>query len=447
VIKTPVNKSLLGWLIASALLAGEPEPAGAQTAAVPANDFLNSLGICSAVSRRGEHLADTIRVTKFLGLRWFRSAYESDVAVADLLALHEQTGVRFSYGLASGGTDLARLLAGAEKLAAAGALIALEGNNEPNNWGITYQGEKGGRDSSWLALAKLQRDLYRAVKNDVGLKDYPVWSASEMGAETDNVGLQFLTIPSGAGCLMPDGTQYADAANCHNYLTHPSWSGLHENQTWVAADPSRACRVDGLYGNHGLTWRHHFPGYAETDLGRLPRVTTETGVTIGGPVNEEQQARLYLSVYLDQFKRGWSHTSIYLLRDRSDESGNQTYGFYQTDYTPRQAAIYLHNLTTILADDHSIPVPGTLDYTIPNQPSTVHDLLLQSHDGTFDLVVWDEHFTGGSDSINVKLTTPCSSVNIHDPTLGILPAQTLTNASSVALMLSNHPVILQLRHN
>ena len=31
------------------------------------------------------------------------------------------------------------------------------------------------------------------------LKKYPVWSISEDGAEVDNVGLQFLTIPDGAG--------------------------------------------------------------------------------------------------------------------------------------------------------------------------------------------------------------------------------------------------------
>jgi hypothetical protein len=97
----------------------------------------------------------------------------------------------------SGGTDLARLLKGARELASAGALIALEGNNEPNNWGITYQGEKGGRDLSWLPVAKLQQDVYSAVKSDPVLKDYPVWSISENGAQTDNVGLQFLTIPDG----------------------------------------------------------------------------------------------------------------------------------------------------------------------------------------------------------------------------------------------------------
>jgi hypothetical protein len=75
----------------------------AQTTAVSANDFLNSIGVVSAVSRRGEDLANTIKATKYLGLRWFRSGYESRVPVADLIELHNQTGVRFSYGLLSGG--------------------------------------------------------------------------------------------------------------------------------------------------------------------------------------------------------------------------------------------------------------------------------------------------------------------------------------------------------
>ena len=77
----------------------------------------------------------------------------------------------------------------ARPLAQADALLAFEGNNEPNNWGVTYQGEKGGdRAPSSLAVAKLQRDLYKAGDDPV-LKGYPVWSISENGAEVDNVGL------------------------------------------------------------------------------------------------------------------------------------------------------------------------------------------------------------------------------------------------------------------
>ncbi len=371
------------------------------TAAVGVGEFLNSLGACSAISRRGENLASTIDAVTHLGLRWLRVGYESDIPIDDLIELHDRTGVRLSYGLMSGGTDIARLLAGARRLASACALLALEGNNEPNNWGVTYQGEAGGRDRSWLPVAKLQRDLYAAVKNDPVLAKCPVWSISESGAEMDNVGLQFLTIPEGADCLMPDGTRYADFANCHNYMTHPGWPGLHDNQTWIAADPTSVCRVDGLYGNYGRTWRRRYPGYSEADLAMLPKVTTETGVTLDGPVTEQVQASLYLSAYLAQFKRGWSHTCIYLLRDRTDESGNQTFGFYRPDDSPRPAATCLHNLTTILADRGSTSPGGILPYSIPNQPVTVHDLLLQKSDGAFDLVVWGERFTGGSDDVTV----------------------------------------------
>ncbi|MGH2272328.1 glycosyl hydrolase [Anaerohalosphaeraceae bacterium U12dextr] len=411
--------------------------------AVSANDFLDSIGICSAVSVRGENLLSTLKAVRYLGVRWIRAGYESGIPIRDLIEAHKRTGVRFSYGLMSGGTDLGKLLDGARQLAAVGALLALEGNNEPNNWAITYQGQTGGKDASWMAVAALQRDLYEAVKRDSVLKDYPVWNISESGAQTDNVGLQFLTIPNNAGCLMPDGTTYADYANCHNYMTHPSWAGLHDNQTWIAADPTSACKVDGLYGNYGVTWRKQYAGYSDSELLTLPRVTTETGITLDDTITEQVQALLYMSVYLAQFKRGWKYTSVYLLRDRSDEAGNQTFGFYRPDYTPRLAATYLHNLTTILADKSALATPGKLAYAIANQPDTVHDLLLQKQNGTFCLVVWGERFTGGEDTITITLDSPRERIKVYHPTKGISPVQILTKTEAIPLTLSNHPIIIE----
>ena len=64
--------------------------------------------------------------------------------------------------------------------------------------------------------------------------------------------------------------------------------------------------------------------------------------------------------------------------------------------------MYLHNLTTILADPGAVETPGRLNYSIDGQPTTVHDLLLQKSDGTFFLVVWDERLKG-SDDVIVKL--------------------------------------------
>ena len=259
--------------------------------------------------------------------------------------------------------------------------------------------------------------------------------------ESDNVGLQFLTIPTGASTVMPAGTKYADYANVHNYFYHPNSAGLEDNKTWNAADPSSACKVDGLFGEYGTTWAHHYPGYSEAELKTLPRVTTETGTTIGGAITEEIHALNLLSVYLDQFKRGWSYTAVYLLRDRSDEADNQQFGFYKPDYTPRKAAVYLHNLTTILADHGALKTPGSLSYTIPDQPATVHDLLLQKGDGTFEVVLWDERIKG-SDKVTARLGGTHTSATVYDLTIGVTPIQTHRNIDSLTLTLSDHPVIL-----
>jgi len=415
--------------------------------AVATNDFLNSIGVVTTFPDRGQPLARTIEMVRYCGFRWVRAGIEglSDkgpTTIQTFLDLHRETGVRLSWGLVSGGTDVKKLVETGKVLAEAGALLAFEGNNEPNNWGVTYQGEKGGgREHSWMAVAKLQRDLYQAVKRDPVLAKYPVWSISEPGAQRDNVGLQFLTIPPGAQTLMPDGTKYADYANVHNYIYHPHSPYLADNKTWDAADPTAASKVDGLFGNFGVTWARRFRGYTQEQLNTLPRVTTETGTNIEGPVTEEIHGLNLMNLYLAQFKRGYAYTSVYLLRDRTDEDGNQSFGFYRADYSPRKAAIYLHNLMTILADNGTLAKPGHLDFAIANQPETVHELLLQHSEGTFQLIVWDERLRG-QHRVTVQLGVTPASVRIYDPTIGIEPVRTPTNVSSFELALSDHPIVI-----
>jgi hypothetical protein len=290
-------------------------------------------------------------------------------------------------------------------------------------------------------VAKLQRDLYLGVKRDPELARYPVWSISEPGAQTDNAGLQFLEIPKGTATLMPEGTKFADFANVHNYIYHPHAPQPADNKVWDAADPSAASKVDGLYGNFGRTWRKWFRGYGGTELSHLPRVTTETGTGITDQISEDLHGLHLMTIYLAQFKRGYSHTSVYLLRDRTDEAGNQTFGYFRPDYSPRKAAIYLHNLTTILADDRRNARPGRLDYAIGDQPGTVHDLLLQRSDGTFQLIVWGERLSGG-DRVTVSFAQSHRSITIYDPTRGTTPVRQIANARTVELSVSNHPFVI-----
>ena len=445
-----MKKKLFFLTIMSAvfLLTGcdKPKDESNGVLAVSADEFLSSIGAVSSVSRRGEILDETIENMKYTGLRWLRVGFEDDAPVEDFIRLNKEAGTLFSYGLLSGRTEIDRLITESRQLAEAGALIAVEGSNEPNNWGITYQGETGGAMLSWLPVAKMHRDLYQAVKSDPVLKDYPVWATCETGGQIDNTGLQFLTIPEGAdSLLMPAGTKYADYANCHNYVSHPSWPGLHDNQTWLSSSPGKDCPVDGLYGNFGLTWRKKFQGYSDEELETLPRVTTETGYAISekNGVTEEIQARLYLNLYLSQFKRGWKYTAMYLLKGRANEPEHEKYAFFTLENKPKIAAQYLHNFTTILADNANVENLGKIDYTIPEQPETTHDLLLQKTNGNFYLVLWGERFAGGTDKVDVKFLNNYT-IKMYDPTKCSDAINEFKNTNIVALELTNHPIILEI---
>src|SRR6185369_753312 len=85
--------------------------------------------------------------------------------------------------------------------------------------------------------------------------------------------------------------------------------------------------------------------------------------------------------------------------------------------------------------------PGEFDVTIPDQPRTVHDLLLQHSDGTFQLIVWGERLRG-QDRVTIRLGVTPASVRIYDPTIGVEPVQTLSNTSALELTLSDHPIVI-----
>ena len=80
-------------------------------------------------------------------------------------------------------------------------------------------------------------------------------------------------------------------------------------------------------------------------------------------------------------------------------------------------------MTTILADVASMS-PGSLNYSIPAEPTTVHDLLMQKSNGTFYHAVWDERVPGTvTDNLTVNLGKPHASVNIYDPRIGTAAVQ------------------------
>ena len=155
--------------------------AGRQAAAataIPVTDFLNSIGVRLHLSR--SRTTPRRRRSRWSSTRDFagsgaasRGSPTEAPRPCRPISTCTDKPASGSVGAWSAAAPISRnCIETARQLAAADALLAFEGNNEPNNWGVTYQGEKGGgRAPSWLAVAKLQRDLYNAVKSDPVLEE------------------------------------------------------------------------------------------------------------------------------------------------------------------------------------------------------------------------------------------------------------------------------------
>lgn len=430
---------IVRWLALVLCFSVAPTYAG-EVASVAARDFLDSLSMCTHIGQGIDRPTESAAALAYVGIRSIRDDC-SPHHLQDWIAVHRASGVKVVL-TQSGPSDTAisNLMTVSRELAGAGALLAMEGPNEPNNWAVTFEGQKSSGKTTFLPVAKWQSAFYADVKNDPVLRHYPVFHSSEAGgSEPDNVGLQFLVIPADANTLMPAGTKYADFANVHNYICRKP--GIIDNMAWINADPVFHGWTDGLYVEYGRTWAKGFAGYSEAELKQLPRVTTETGWATGGKnLTEEQQGRLYLNLYLAQFKQGFKHTFIYMLRDAGGSDSG--YGIFESNYQPKKSATYLHNLTTMLHDDGAAK-RGTLNYTIPDQPATVHDLLLRKSSGQYELVVWNEKAEGTS-SVTVAFGNSHASIKVYDPIIGTSAIQILSNANTVPLVLNDHPVVIEL---
>lgn len=417
--------------------------------AVATNDFLSSLGISGGTTDM------TAERLKYLGVRLCRCGSTEGGVTGDQVVRIAQAGnVKVIWGIKSGfndtkGDSIQKEITNVTKVAQAGYLLGIEGPNEPDIFTLTYQGATNANGASWEPVAKLQRDLYAAVKANSVLGKYPVFHLTHNGGESNNVGLQWLKIPSGAGALLPDGTTYADYANVHNYAIWKDSKAPDDNIAWRAAsstDNQTSGQQEWLYSDYIRAWLKGYPGYTPAQAAALPKITTETGWWAGSGGNDAQ-AKTILNIYLSQFLRGWSATNVYEIIDRWDEQ----FGFYDVNGNVRPAAKYLHNLTSLLADDEELASPGTLNWSIASSPATVHAFLTQKGDGKgnnghFFLVVWDERWPAKNDNIVVSLGKSYSNAKVWDVVAGdnTQTPQASQNVSSVALAMTDHPKIVEI---
>jgi len=226
-----------------------------------ANDFLNSLGVTSHMVQGYDSESQVLAGIQYIGVRHWRDDYTNDPnLIKGFCDIHTASGATLD-GLPYMGTVSYTLTSSWDLIAQCGALFAVEGDNEPNNFPYSYNNNLCSQSTSFLPCAQHQRDLYAAVKADPNLSQLPVFAETEPGAEPDNAGLQFLTIPAAAGALMPDGTVFADYANLHNYVRCNGCNSLVDNQAWNAESTGAgAGPYDGLDGEFlDQTFSKHFP--------------------------------------------------------------------------------------------------------------------------------------------------------------------------------------------
>ena len=444
------------------------------TNAVRVNDFLNSTGFviggggsASCASGVCATTQNYIDMFNYVGTRNVRGISSVDTAHLPSnfgIQVCQAANVRFSYGIESGVTlsssswasseiPLAKQLAAATNSFGDSCLLAGEGPNEPDNWCLIYngvQGGGGGQCGTWLPVAQMQRDFYAAWKANPVLKNYPMFHLSHNGGESSNAGVQFLTVPTGAGTQVADGTAFADYANVHNY---ESSNGTADNGAWFAADAIQheivVCgnnQCDMFHSDYIQPWRlwqggNHVSGMDVSTAYTIPKVATETGLPDNGD-GGAGQGRVLLNIWLAQYKLGYKYTFIYQLRD--NEGGfNNTFGVFVPNLSPKTSATIIKNFTTILADRSSAFAPGSVPYTIANEPATVHDLLMQKSNGHMWLAVWDERPIGeATDNITVNFGGSHTG-NVYNPIAGT-GVQSTFNSATLNLAMTDHPVLIEL---
>ncbi len=219
-----------------------------------------------------------------------------------------------------------------------------------------------------------------------------------------------------------------------------------------------------------------------------PFVVTETGYpdnpTPGAGLSDAVVAKYQLDNIFDLLLDGASVVEVYELLDQAldptDTRGSEDhFGFFTANGAPKESAVALHNLTTILNSGNSGNfTAGTLSYSVSGLDSTLNttaaaaaegygifplyiasqpvygaSYLLEKSNGDFDIAVWQEPeiwdnttATPVADSatpVTITLAQTAESVEVFDPLLGTSPIATYTDVSSVTVMVLDHPIIVE----
>lgn len=298
---------------------------------------------------------------------------------------------------------------------------AFEGYEAPNEWDNGH--------ANWAdALKAFVPRLYHTVKSNPARAKYPVIGPSVIRPQ-DFAPLAGLDA-------------FFDFANMHNYFAgrNPGTGGWGSNGYGS---------IDFNLRGVGSSWPSK------------PIMTTETGYyTDGGhdKIPESIEGEYLPRVVLEQMLHGVKRTYFYELIDESTTAKNSEgyFGLAHADGSPKPAYTALKNMIALFADPGPRFTMQDLDFSLGGAPATVHHVLVEKRDGSYDLAIWVE---AQEYDVNRQQATPSAPVQVtfrspkafkRAETLqfeedGTVSTKKIAPAASIPLMVSSRILVLRLQ--
>jgi len=384
----------------------------AATLPVRAADFINAVGVNTHLDQAGNSASTIMADMAYLGLNHIRNAslsgQSSQFVVRDMGYL-ATAGLNFDFVTRAAIPGTLKAVAAFAALFP-GAVSSLEGPNEVNNFPFYYNGLSG-----TAAAVAYQTDLYAAEKANPALAQIPVLNF------TDN---PYTTAPS-------------DASNFHPY---PANGG--QPLAALALDYAKAQAAapgDPVY-------------FTEAGYATGPKLAGGQGV------DALTQAKLALNLIMDAAQLGIAATYLYTLTDDGTDPAKivNNYGLFTATGGAKPSAVAIHNLTGLLADPgagSNTFTPRALNYTLTGLPASGSRLLIQKSNGVYDLVVWAEptiwnavthtRIRVAPTTVSVDLGAIFKSVAVFDPLSSASPISSASNAQTLTLAVTDHPLVIQ----
>ncbi len=234
-----------------------------------------------------------------------------------------------------------------------GAVVSVGSVNEPDQEGV----------ASWIDRTRVfQRQLWFRVKGDPALADLPVVGPA--------------VVHPANRVALGDLSTFLDLGNIHPYPG--GGTPLHNLQ-------EERFRAGSISGTKPLV---------ATEAGYHSDLATATGHY---PASERAIAVYTPRLALEGFRGGVVRTFIYQLADEWPAGGQPAYvpalensfGLLRGDLSPKPSFLALRNLLRAVgAGSPPVAALGGLRYGIEGAPPDLRQLLLQSADGSFALVLW-----------------------------------------------------------